>query len=64
MIEAFLRNMAFRVLGTLIEAIRDTEDRHLFIERLAGDWCQDRTQPGMSLGRRSTHGDPNDRASG
>ena len=51
-----------QVLGTPIEAIRDTEDRHLFVERLDRDRRQDRAQPRLPYARRSARRDPCDRA--
>jgi hypothetical protein len=50
------RDRGVRVLGTRVKTIRDTEDRKLFIERLA-DHC---AQPRLPHGRRGALGGPPD----
>ena len=53
-----------RVLGTPIEAIRDTEDRDLFCRAPRRDRRQDRAQPGVPLGRGSARGRARNRLPG
>ena len=53
-----------RVLGTPIKAIRDTEDRQLFVDRLDRDRRQDGAQPGVPDARGSASRGARDRPPG